>query len=558
MFYNLFLLCLITFRLPQPPVGYQPQYVDLTGDGKPDAIKSETTNRTPVLWLDDDHDMKAGDMEGDTDNDCLLIDRNKDGRYGFWGDLIIDWIDSDNDGKADMQVAIEYPDSLPGKAWPNGHYMWVLDTDHDGIFNYIDFNTFKFRNWDRVGISDFYTDYSGNSAFLKIHTYTASMADLRLNWENPFLFYDPDGDHLSEMAIRMVDTPQYTDTVISGRKAQKTILDGKTDWVSVAVDMDNDNAPGNSFDFDLTLRYRGSGFDYMAQRHPIHNIRGLAEADTFFLDPSYRKLTELIYPGHKEAPALIKSGKWNEIFFTYDEDDDCNRWERVELLEPLNPFKIGSGKGGIDHNSQSDAAGDRGEWDMDASGRGKLYIGNFDGRLHLYGAEWGCWRIDQNATAWQGFDRNWLKAQPAKFETVKYTDTDRNGFFDKIEYDLDGDTVYETAIDFRKEGIGDACELIDVSDYTYAGYCQLQQKVSRQMWANAQMAVKAAKKYNINTDWYAKLLETISPREEYNNGYWLQFYIYRDLQNLFLRRKDEKKLKTLTKAYYTSRWELIL
>jgi hypothetical protein len=34
------------------------------------------------------------------------------------------------------------------------------------------------------------------------------MEDLRFNWENPFLFYDEDDDHLSEMAIRLVDSPQ--------------------------------------------------------------------------------------------------------------------------------------------------------------------------------------------------------------------------------------------------------------------------------------------------------------------------------------------------------------
>ena len=80
------------FRLPLPPVGYQVEYIDLNGDGKPDAIKSVTVNDTPILWLDDDGNMKEGDIEGDMINDCLLIDRNKDGIYGGQGDLIIDWV----------------------------------------------------------------------------------------------------------------------------------------------------------------------------------------------------------------------------------------------------------------------------------------------------------------------------------------------------------------------------------------------------------------------------------------------------------------------------------
>ncbi len=65
---------------------------------------SITRDSIPILWLDDDGDMRWDDLEGDTKNDCLLIDRNRDGIYGGHGDLIIDWIDTDNDGKADMQI----------------------------------------------------------------------------------------------------------------------------------------------------------------------------------------------------------------------------------------------------------------------------------------------------------------------------------------------------------------------------------------------------------------------------------------------------------------------
>lgn len=44
------------------------------------------------------------------------------------------------------------------------------------------------------------------------------------------------------------------------------------------------------------------------------------------------------------------------------------------IYDPKDPFKVGWNKGGIDNNKQSDAAGDRGEWDMDNSGNAQLYI----------------------------------------------------------------------------------------------------------------------------------------------------------------------------------------
>ena len=510
------------FRLPLPPVGYQVEYIDLNGDGKPDAIKSVTVNDTPILWLDDDGNMKEGDIEGDMINDCLLIDRNKDGIYGGQGDLIIDWVDTDDDGKADMQIVIEYPEKNTGEVWPNGHYMIMRDLDKDNIFNYINWNDFSLRCWDKNGVCDFYEDYSGQTMFMKIHTSTYDIKDLRLNWENPFLFYDEDGDGLTEMAIRFVDSPKIKDRSKPSNSYVNRQLEGRIDWVSMAVDLDNDNGPGNEFDFDFTIGFQGKGFDYTDQVHKVNNLRGMPEADKFFMDPRYRQLTEFLYPDHKSAKEMIfKRGEWSRVNFVYDEDDDCGRWERVEFYDPLDPFKIGWKNGGIDNNKQSDAAGDRGEWDMDNSGKGKLYVGKFDGRLHLYGAEWGCWRIDQNANYYQGWDRMWMgmDRQPGKFGTVKYTDKDDNGFFDYIEYDLDGDKKFEMTIDLKALGLDDRCELIDISTFKYKDYTSMMKKMSKSMWKNAMTAVQVAHKYNVQTLWYAKLMQALSVRQQYNNGY---------------------------------------
>ena len=98
---------LVSYRLPPPPVGYKPTLEDLDGDGDPDIIHSMTIRNTPILWIDDDDDLKSGDFEGDTDSDCLLIDVNQDGKYCDHEDIAVDWIDTDADGKADMQVFVE-------------------------------------------------------------------------------------------------------------------------------------------------------------------------------------------------------------------------------------------------------------------------------------------------------------------------------------------------------------------------------------------------------------------------------------------------------------------
>lgn len=90
--------CLTVFRLPPAPSGYSLEYLDLNEDGRPDGIRTVTVGDVPVLWLDDDGNMEFGATEGDMVNDCLLLDRNRDGIYDF----IVKWADQDGDGHADL------------------------------------------------------------------------------------------------------------------------------------------------------------------------------------------------------------------------------------------------------------------------------------------------------------------------------------------------------------------------------------------------------------------------------------------------------------------------
>lgn len=535
---------MIAHRLPPAPVGYQPEYLDLNSDGKADAIKTITINDIPVLWLDDDGNMKPGDTEGDLVNDCLLLDTDKDGKYDF----VVKYADIDGDGKADLQMICDYIG--------RGHYMVVLDEDHDGVFNYVDWETMTLECWQKNGISDFYTDYSGNSVFMKAHKHTTQIPDLRYNWENPFIFYDEDGDGLSEMAVRICDFPD---------SKGGADYHGEVNWFSVGIDLDNDNCEGNDFDFDMTINFRADkdrkgvvGFEYSDCVHPLKNMRGLPEADKFFPDPRIRQLTELIYADRKQVWGKTFGGNWDRAYFTFDEDDDCGRWERVELYEGRDPFKIGKKNGGVDNHVQSDVSGDRGEWDEDFSGKGNLYVSRFDGRIHLYGAEKGEWRVDQNTEYYQGWDRRWQGTEPSRYSSVSYRDTDGNGFLDTIMYDLDGDSSYETTISLRDLGIDDRCEVIDISKMNYKGYRKLFDKVSKAMWKNAGLAVKAARKYGVNPSWYAKMLSFKSSAMRYREGYWIQYYIYKDIEYKALCSGDAELARNVTRAYFSSDWNSIL
>lgn len=564
---------LTPWRLPLTNDIHEIEYIDLDKDGDPDILKTTILDGIPILWIDDDDDMKKGDLEGDQNNDCLLIDRNKDGIYAGAGDLNIDWTDTDGDGIANVQLVISNANSqsISFFDW-RADYMYIIDFgEKDGIHNFIDWNKLLLGAWQHSGFSNFFSDYHGNTLFLKMHASSFNIHNLEYNWENPFIFYDPDKDGLSEMAIRMVDTPHFrpksglpADSLFENVSPNKDVIFSRSiNWVSVAWDLDNDNGQSNEFDFDMSLRFTGDGFDYSDQNHNFKNMKGLAAADSFLYDARWRNNETLLYTYPKVAyNKIFSAGKWNCCWMVFDEDDDCNRWERVEFYEPKDLWKIGRTKGGLDNNNQADAVGDRAEFDTDNSGGGKLYIAPFDGRLHLFGAEWGAWRIDQNATSYQGygglyppastFDR--LAKNPDYWATVRYTDTNSNGFIDCIEYDLDGDAKFEEKVLLINLGIDDNAPLIETGDMKYKAMTKTFKKLTANNWNRAEKVQKIVLKLGINNTWYAFWKKPRTMNERYQYSFWLTFYLYKDMCHKALLDGNNELKTLLDKAYYSGNW----
>ena len=250
--------------------------LDIDGDGRPDILE-RWWNGKRVRWLDENGDMSATDTRGDQVADVLQVDMNGDGTYDGVTDQSVKWADNDGDGRPDLQAWSTQPPKWEPGAWSTSesHWMLFLDVEKDGVLGWQDWTKFNFgeSNWDYTGTTDWLPDYNGNAIFLKIHRPPQALPDPRLNWENPFAFYDFDNDGLTEMGMRWLD-PQMP------VKDGLAPLSGVLNEAFATFDLDNDSSKGNEIDYDMSLRGAGGpGVPYTSMMMKYPALKGNPKFD---------------------------------------------------------------------------------------------------------------------------------------------------------------------------------------------------------------------------------------------------------------------------------------
>jgi hypothetical protein len=555
--------------------------IDVDKDGDPDVLETWWSGKR-ARWIDENDDMKPSDVRGDTTLDAVQIDRDGDGYYDGPEDLNIKWVDDDGDGRADAQLFASNP-LRDAKTVRSGmsHWMVFIDVDHDGVNGYVDWATFEFNkaNWrvppttsptHLIPSPNFSPDYMGNSIFLKEHKPAGAIVNPEMNWENPFAFYDFDNDGCTEMTIRLLETAKQTGPDENTRFR----YEGVANEAMGGWDLDNDSQKGNEFDFDMSFRFfsaadgsKGERIDYRKYRDP-HNMKApqwVLDAKLFRFD-NWRKIDHFVYVTHDKCFDEMWKTNWGTAWLVFDEDDDDHRWERVELQYPTsNPYSVkrwGSsrnnrGDAALGGHPQADILGDRGEWDDDNSGRGKLYIGRWDGKFHLHGAEKGAWTVDEHAKYW-GSSPVLGNSSPENAtkvgELVQYLDTDNNGFFDEITFDYDGDEKVDLKIsllDYKtdKDPHPDQRDLINPGKLRWQGMHELHVKQSALSFQEATKIYRAAWKKGLTNQQIDDYAIATSTGEKYNQGYWLREHLFRLIDQHVAT--DKSKRDHLRRLHFT-------
>jgi hypothetical protein len=523
-------------------------YNDLNGDGINDTLFTEW-NGKKMVFISDNGRLPWGEDVEKRDWDAylnmafnvdsnppllwneeratwgsytIMVDKDGCGRFDSYKDFYYKVLDINGDGapEAEYYHLTDYPGFMQPVLYSNKLHV-ILNGERD--ISHINFKDFFYAEEQEYGAGGkYFMNVHGSGFFLNSYS-----PDPKNSWENPIAWYDFDFDGRTNMVMRVGDT-----------NSKDNIYRGDANEFEVAFELNSNTNEEkyHSLDMQLTYyNYKANGVSYQPFVDCIKGLKFLP--GTEFLSENRAKMRSEII--RKYIPYLdgYKIGtdfeKWDGVWLIFDEDDDDNRWE--EMFARHETEVNASGNWYI----YSDRIGDRIEWDMDFKGEGKLYIGKFDGRIHLYHSEQAFWDIDYFSTYKGSADRVDTDEgiePPAglKYPRVRYSDTDDDGFIDTIEYmtveymhEKETERIYKTVklADFC-EADELKCQLIDprvdseITNWSlekwngmpfteedfkntackkaYEKFYALYGKVGNSLWSDAQKLYSCAKAHGLN------------------------------------------------------------
>jgi hypothetical protein len=369
-------------------------FVDTNGDGKNEECWFIDTNPRhtkacqPLLVraIDEDGDMDA--YKGpDLDSDLYVADCGADGIV----DSITDYTDNDHDNDVDEMAFYFYMPHHPFFGDDVLRVWWGRDDGDDNLLWY-DVN----YNYDQAACQ-YRCHFSGDESFVAFGL-RADSTEWLSAFENPFLFYDPDKDRCSEVALR-----------IQGQG---------TDVRAIRYSFDaDDDAYGDrthDYDFSITAVTEQDKPVRLPESALLHTkLRGIPTQGWLDRDKAQAFVTDAAW-----AKELLA---WDEMNANTDEDvarDPHERWEGV-IAHGNDEFPQIGGPPCSALNKRYELADKPGV-------QPAIYYDPTDRKLHLRGASKGWLNVDYDLDG--------------KIDaTYKYADEDNDGLFDCRQIDIDGD-----------------------------------------------------------------------------------------------------------------------
>ena len=359
----------------------------------------------------------------------LLVDKDQSGRF----DDPVDWyykvLDLNNDGDPDG----EFYHAYPGDNHCSKTHINLSGEREMSLLNWKDF-AYGYENRSVDG-GKYVMNVHGNGFFLNAYA-----PEVQTGIENPLAWYDFDGDGFNNMSSR------YSSASVDRARRRHV---SRYEQVEIAFELNGNTNKQRWHSLDMQMTFVGDQrfrdkttqtpdgnrpleYGHLVDRIP--RIEGLKDAE--FLSEKKRvsrlEVVRRYMPYMDGYRTATDYRDWLSVWLQFDEDDDDTRWEEMFSRYEPEVFRL------------SDRIGDRHERDSHFKGQGRLYIGKFDRRIHLYHADFAVWDVDALA---------WYKGEEAYFRTVtnrpddgpeppvglryprvRYSDTDGNGFIDRIEY----------------------------------------------------------------------------------------------------------------------------
>jgi uncharacterized protein DUF4861 len=375
--------------------------LDTNGDGKIDTIyfidtdpKHEPQFR-PILVkvIDQDGDMDR-DGDGDLDSDLYVADWHADGTV----DAVVEYKDTNHDNGVDEMGIYTYS-AKNAKLGTDAIQVW-WSRDVAGIHQLWDTINYRYQQPE----CQFRTAFGGSEIFAS-YIFDSQNGKWVPSWENPFAFYDEDGDNLAEVAIRFSGSADRMESM------------------RYSFDADNDTDGDNVHDYDFSFSCLSRA------NHLIAVPRALMETVRLRGGPVDPLLS------WRNARRFGESADWGKVQLTWVENDNNvdsrpdgdphERWEGV-IASGTDQFPQVGGPPVGPYNSRYEA-------DLDNSGKMKLYYLSEDRRIHLFGADTGSLKADYNYDGKVDME-------------FRYRDSDHDGVIDTWEIDIDGDGLPDRTV----------------------------------------------------------------------------------------------------------------